>query len=92
MRIARHLLISGRVQGVGYRAWAASVAKRATLSGWVRNRTDGRVEIICAGNRPEVEAFIAECKRGPFAARVSGIEITECELPEETGFTRRDTV
>lgn len=92
MRIARHLTVSGRVQGVGYRAWATSVAKRATLSGWVRNRSEGTVEILCAGEVTAVEAFIAECRRGPFAARVDHIAIVECPLPETTGFTKQPTV
>ncbi|EJW12766.1 Acylphosphate phosphohydrolase, putative [Rhodovulum sp. PH10] len=74
-RIARHLLIRGRVQGVGFRYWAASEAERRGLAGWVRNRRDGAVELVAAGPAEVVEDFVAACRRGPFRARVDRVEI-----------------
>jgi len=75
MTEAVHLLISGRVQGVWYRASARDQARRQGLTGWVRNRPDGRVEALAEGPRAELEAFITWCHQGPPAARVDDIEI-----------------
>ena len=55
-----HVLFSGRVQGVGFRYAVASIAERfAGVTGWVRNLEDGRVELLCEGARPDLEAFLA---------------------------------
>ena len=80
--IARRLLITGRVQGVGFRYAFADEARERRLRGWVRNRRDGSVEAIVAGPAAEVEAMIAWTHRGPPAARVAAvsIEIVEGEF------------
>lgn len=72
--IIRHVLIRGRVQGVGYRAWTEVVALERKLEGWVRNRRDGAVEAVFAGNPMAVEAMLAACRRGPPAARVDDLQ------------------
>jgi acylphosphatase len=64
------LVISGHVQGVAFRAYAAEEAARLGIAGWVRNLADGRVEALAEGERPRVEAFVAWCGRGPPFARV----------------------
>ena len=89
---ARHLLIEGRVQGVGYRDWLLREATRLGLSGWVRNRGDGRVEAVVAGPEPLVQALLSSCRRGPALARVERIEENFAEVPEEPGFRRRPSV
>ncbi|MBS7540865.1 acylphosphatase [Ancylobacter lacus] len=71
------LMIHGRVQGVGYRAWLAREAGRRGLAGWVRNRASGAVEALLCGQQPAVEALIAACHGGPPAARVERVD----ELP-----------
>jgi acylphosphatase len=86
---ARHLLIEGRVQGVGYRDWMAREAGRLGLSGWVRNRLDGKVEAVIAGPEPAVEALLTLCRRGPILARVDAVEETFFEEEVEPGFFRR---
>jgi acylphosphatase len=72
-----HVTISGRVQGVGYRAWLHARASALGLSGWVRNRRDGTVEAMIHGPSETVARLLAECRNGPRAARVDGIEYAE---------------
>ena len=86
-----HLRISGRVQGVGYRAWAIDEAARLGLRGWVRNRRDGSVEALVVGADEAVEAMIAACRRGPFAARVSEVSISDAGDDGSDGFGSRPT-
>ncbi|MBK1662316.1 acylphosphatase [Paracraurococcus ruber] len=86
---ARHLLIGGRVQGVGYRDWMVREAGRLGLSGWVRNRPDGQVEAVVAGPEPAVEALLTLLRRGPRLARVDSIEETFWEEEVPPGFFRR---
>jgi acylphosphatase len=70
----RHLVIHGRVQGVGFRAWVADTARQRGLSGWVRNRKDGSVEAVFAGPAQDVAAIVAECRTGPPAAEVVKVD------------------
>jgi acylphosphatase len=86
------LRISGRVQMVGYRAWAIDAATDLGLRGWVRNRSDGRVEALVSGPADAVEAMIAACRRGPPAARVAAVEVAEDDDDGSPGFTARPTV
>lgn len=74
-----HLLISGRVQGVGYRAAVRRWAEAGGLSGWVRNLADGRVEVMAEGDGMAVEALIQRCRQGPPLARVADCRLTEAE-------------
>lgn len=69
-----HIYVSGRVQGIGFRAWARQQAMRANLSGWVRNRRDGRVEIWADGTPEDERRFLLLCHRGPMLARVDKVE------------------
>ena len=89
---AHHLIIGGRVQGVGYRDWLMKLARAHGLSGWVRNRTDGRVEALLAGPEPAVAAVLLACRRGPPLALVDNIEESFAELPDQPGFIRRPTL
>jgi acylphosphatase len=70
-----HVLVSGRVQGVAFRAWAVDEGRRLGLAGWVRNLPSGRVEAEAEGERAAVEALVAFCRRGPPAARVDGVQV-----------------
>jgi acylphosphatase len=93
MRCAR-LRISGRVQGVGYRAWAIETALRLGLRGWVRNRRrDGSVEMLVIGEDDSaVAAMIEACRDGPYAARVSKVAVSEAADDGSNGFQPRPTV
>jgi len=66
----RHVTVSGRVQGVGYRYFVERQARSRDVEGWVRNRRDGSVEAVLAGPTDAVTAAIAACRRGPSSARV----------------------
>jgi acylphosphatase len=68
-----HVMIRGRVQGVGYRAWVEYQALASGLEGWVRNRRDGSVEALFAGPAEVVANMLARCRRGPPSARVEAV-------------------
>lgn len=83
------VLVDGRVQGVGYRYSACAEARRLGLSGWVRNRSDGRVELEAEGPEAEVEQMITWCRRGPAFAQVSQVDVLSREsgAPLHDGFS-----
>jgi len=82
VNIIRHVVVSGRVQGVGYRAFVEAEAIGLGLSGWVRNRRDGTVEAMFIGPASAVEAVIGACRRGPRAARVDGVMAREGRIED----------
>lgn len=90
--VVRHLMIQGRVQGVAFRANARVEAERLGLYGWVRNRTDGRVEAVVAGTTGAVEHFVRWAHRGPSLARVDSVSVGPAERPEQTGFLMLPTL
>jgi acylphosphatase len=73
------VLVTGRVQGVGYRAFVEGEASRRGLKGWVRNRRDGSVEALFAGPPDVVDATIAACQRGPRSSRVDDVNVQPAE-------------
>ena len=74
-KVRVHLLITGRVQGVYYRASMLQEAQRLGLTGWVMNRPDGSVEAVAEGWQAKIEELIAWCRQGPQGARVSQVEV-----------------
>ncbi len=92
--LTRHLRITGRVQGVYYRASMAQQARALGVSGWVRNRRDGSVEALAQGPAAAVQALIDWAHRGPERARVDAVQATPAE-PDPAfldGFEQRETV
>jgi len=89
---AVRLRIAGRVQGVGFRAWALRQAGAPRLRGWVRNRTDGSVEALVIGEDQAVDRMIDACREGPLGARVSDVVVTEAEDDGSDRFSARPTV
>jgi acylphosphatase len=67
-------VVRGRVQGVGYRVFVQREAARLGLTGWVRNRDDGAVDLVAEGGEPALRALLARLREGPPAARVAGVE------------------
>jgi acylphosphatase len=86
------LRITGRVQGVGYRAWLAGQAQAAGLDGWVRNRRDGSVEALLSGPAGAVDRVAAACRRGPGMALVDRVQATAAEAPDHPGFGQWPTL
>ena len=89
--ISVRLRILGRVQGVWYRGWAADRARELGLSGWVRNRRDGSVEVLLCGRESRIRAMIDECRQGPPAARVERVIEEAADQPAEGEFHQLPT-
>lgn len=73
------VIIEGRVQGVGYRAWAVEQAQALGLNGWVRNRRDGSVEVMIDGPLKQLMGFVAYCQDGPSAAHVRRVSTSPAD-------------
>ena len=73
------MLVSGRVQGVGYRAACARTAAQLGAGGSVRNLPDGRVEVVASGDADVVDRLVAWCRQGPPWAQVDGVEVTDLD-------------
>lgn len=82
MTVHRYVLIRGRVQGVGFRAWTEVAALEHGLQGWVRNRRDGAVEALFIGLEAAVLTMIDDCRCGPPGARVDFIDQREAAADE----------
>jgi acylphosphatase len=89
---ATRLIVSGRVQGVGYRAWTVRQARALGLRGWVRNRRDDSVEILAEGEDAALAELAERCRQGPNAARVDNIRTEPAEPVASEGFEELPTV
>jgi acylphosphatase len=74
MDVTVHIIIRGRVQGVGFRAWTEVTALERGLGGWVRNRRDGALEALFAGPEEIVLTMVEACRQGPPGARVDAVD------------------
>jgi acylphosphatase len=79
MAVTKHLAISGRVQGVGFRFYMERKARELGIAGWVRNRRDGSVESVVQGDPGAVETIIEWARRGPPSAVVAEVKVSEGE-------------
>jgi len=85
--VARRYVISGRVQGVGFRYFTEATAAREGILGWVRNTPDGRVEVVAEGDAEALERFERSLRHGPRGARVERVDVDDTSPTGETGFT-----
>ena len=75
--IKKHLIISGKVQGVGFRYWMQNLATNNNISGWVKNRSSGDVEALVIGQEEEIQKLIKQCKIGHNSAAIQNIYIKD---------------
>jgi acylphosphatase len=90
-----HIIVRGRVQGVGFRAFVEDEASARQMDGWVRNRRDGSVEAAAGGPREAVESFVEALRKGPPVARVDALEARDTDesaLEGRSGFGQLPTV
>lgn len=85
-KVQKHIYLSGRVQGVGFRAFTQRQASVLDIKGWVKNLADGRVEVVIQGEKNKVKQMIDKLKNGPSYARVDNIEIKDQELADFNSF------
>lgn len=90
--IARMIRISGKVQGVWFRDWTVQTARALSISGWVRNRRDGSVEVLAMGEAFAVERLIQRLHEGSPPSRVERVEVKAAKAEAVEGFARRPTM
>ena len=79
MSIKKHIIIKGKVQGVGYRYWLYKTAMQRNINGWVKNKISGEVEALLIGNESDVNKLIKLCEKGPTMAEVTNVSIKTYE-------------
>jgi acylphosphatase len=87
--IGKRIFVTGRVQGVFFRNWTVATANQLGVDGWVRNRSDGSVEIHACGAAAALDRLIAACRAGPPAAAVERVEVIDSNEPCAPGFTKK---
>ncbi len=91
MLVARHFLVTGRVQRVGFRYFLAEAAAIEGLGGWVRNRADGSLEVLVEGESESVQRFEWKVRSGPPGARVANVDVADCATSGRVGEFRVDS-
>lgn len=86
--VTKHLRITGRVQGVGFRNYLAYKAQQFRITGWVRNRLDGSVEAVIHGRAQDVEAMLVQAHRGPPKSAVAAVTVSDASGSYSTFETR----
>lgn len=81
--VRRHLYISGRVQGVGFRIFILQYARENKVNGWIKNTYDGKVEVVFSGRKDKVDILIKLAEKGPRWARVENFEIRKEDYQDE---------
>jgi len=84
--VTKKFVVSGRVQGVGFRYFVVREAEALGVAGWVRNLADGRVEVLVSGDEATVDVMEGRLWQGPPHARVAGVETTAAEAPTHSEF------
>ncbi|CCU79218.1 Acylphosphate phosphohydrolase, putative [Halanaerobium saccharolyticum subsp. saccharolyticum DSM 6643] len=84
--VQKHIFISGKVQGVGFRAFIRREAAVLNLKGWAKNLVDGRVEVVLQGEKNKIAQMLEKLKEGPSYARVDNLKVNEEELGDYSDF------
>lgn len=92
MLFTKHIVLSGRVQGVSFRESTLAQATRLGLAGWVRNRLNGSVEVMIEGNLSSLQDFLRWAEAGPALAKVEQMEVRDCEQQYFSGFEIKPTL
>jgi acylphosphatase len=87
--VGRKYVVSGRVQGVGFRYFAQRAARELGVTGWARNLDDGRVEVHGNGTRKVLDEFEGRLRMGPMGSDVRGFEVVDAAVVEAAGFSIR---
>ncbi len=85
MVVRLHAVIRGDVQGVGFRYFVLEAARPLGVQGWVRNRSDGSVELTAEGDRAQLDSLLSAARRGPRHAKVTGVDVEWGEATGELG-------
>jgi acylphosphatase len=88
MTVTQRIMVTGRVQGVGFRTWTMGAARDLGLRGWVRN-TNSAVEIMASGGEDALAMLVEACRRGPRLARVENVDVEPAEDAGWKGFNKR---
>jgi len=91
-KMARTIVVAGKVQGVFFREWTVGKAREIGISGWVRNLRDGRVEVYAIAEAALLDRFTDHLRRGSPASQVEQIQIENAEVEKIDGFSRRQTL
>jgi len=83
--VGKHILVKGKVQGVGYRHFVKSQADVLGISGWTRNLSDGRVEVRAVGSDEALDAFILKLRVGPTCGKVEDLDVRDIEIFDHNG-------
>ena len=75
MNIKKHIIVKGKVQGVGFRYWLYKAAVQRNINGWVRNKISGEVEAVLIGNDAEINNLIKLCTKGPASSEVTKVQV-----------------
>lgn len=89
MTVTQRIVVSGRVQGVGYRNWTLGTARDLGVRGWVRNMNGSGVEIMATGGEDAVATLVEACRQGPRLARVEKVDVQPAEDAGWKGFNKR---
>lgn len=88
---SKHLVVSGRVQGVNYRAWFCELARTMSIKGWVRNRANGTVEAVIQGGDDDLNAMVKAAHSGPALADVSDVQAKDVDYEPAESFEVKAT-
>ena len=85
----KRVRVTGRVQGVSFRAWTQARAERLHLRGWVRNEPDGSVAALISGDAAQVDRMLSDLQDGPMGAAVERVSAEDADAPVDAGFEIR---